>query len=42
MISCLCVGLSDAVMSRIGPPTPTGPNPSLDILGLLQMGQETH
>ena len=42
MISCLCVKLSDAVMSRIGPPTPTGPSPSLDILGLLQMGQETH
>lgn len=35
MISCLCVSL-------MGPPTPSGPNPSLDILGLLQLRQETH
>lgn len=37
-VSCLCV----CVTSRTGPPTSTGPNPSLDILGLLQLGQETH
>lgn len=33
---------SDALTSLTGPPSSTGPNPSLDILGLLQLRQETH
>lgn len=39
LMSC---GLSDARMSVMGPPTSSGPNPSLGILGLLQLEQETH
>lgn len=42
MWSLAYVLLSDAPTSRTVPPTPSGPNPSLDILGLLQLGQETH
>lgn len=37
-----CVRCSDALTSLTGPPSSTGPNPSLDILGLLQLRQETH
>lgn len=36
------LGLSDAMLLWTGPPTCSGANPSLDILGLLQLGQETH